>query len=143
MTENTNEGPQVGIARIYVKDSSFESPAAPQIFSQNASPEIRLNVGVKHQKAGDDMYEVSLNLNVEAKHGDQIMFIVEVEQAGVFVVKGFENEGRKQILEVFCPTSLFPYARQTVDQLLSSGSLPPLMLSPINFEQLYNDKNNR
>ena len=125
---------QVGIVRIYLKDLSFESPKAPQIFRENWRPEIKLDVSVKLKRIEGDFYEVCLGMTVEAKSTTEIGFIVELEQAGLFEIRGPEGAHLERALRVFCPTVLFPYARQTIDQALLLGGFPPLMLAPINFE---------
>ena len=125
---------QIGIVRIYLKDLSFESPKAPQIFRENWRPEIKLDVSVRPKKVDGNFYEVSLGITVEAKAGTDTGFIVELEQAGLFDIRGPEGAGLEKALRVFCPNVLFPYARQTIDQALLLGGFPPLMLAPINFD---------
>ena len=125
---------QLGIVRIYVKDLSFESPKAPQIFRANWRPEIKLDVTVTPRQIEGSFFEVVLGLTIEAKEGSEIGFIVELEQAGLFDVRGPEGGPLEQALRVICPNLLFPYARQAVDQALLLGGFPPLMLAPINFE---------
>lgn len=128
---------QIGIARIYVKDLSFESPKTPAIFRDNWRPEVKMDVNVKPRRIEGTMFEVVLTLTVEAKEGSEVGFIVEVEQAGLFDVRGPEGPAIDRALQVFCPSTLFPYARQVIDQSLNQGGFPPLMLAPVNFEQLF------
>jgi preprotein translocase subunit SecB len=125
---------QVRIAKLYVKDLSFESPLAPTVFRENWRPEIKMDVTTKHRRIQEDFWEVSVELTVEAREGKDVGFIVEVEQCGIFEVKGPEGPQVERVLKVFCPTTLFPYARQVVDQQLVGGGFPPLMLAPVNFE---------
>jgi len=128
---------QIGIARIYVKDLSFESPKAPMVFRGEAwRPELKLDVGVKPRKIQGDYWEVALELTIEAKESGEVAFIVEIEQGGLFEIKGPEGVGIDRALQIFCPSTLFPYARQAIDQALLVGGFPPLMLAPINFEAL-------
>lgn len=127
---------QIGIARIYVKDLSFESPQAPQIFRDNWQPEIKMNAVVKPRRVQANMFEVTLELTVEAREKDEVGFIVEIEQAGLFDIRGPEGPGFDRALQVFCPATLFPYARQAIDQSLIQGGFPPLMLAPLNFEAM-------
>jgi len=122
---------------FYVKDISFESPSAPMIFRGGFQPQINLQVEVKNTPHPDNLYEVGVEITAEAKgKDDQVGFIIEVEQAGLFEITGFEGDELKQILSIYCPTQVFPYIRQVVDQLLISGGFPPLALAPINFEQM-------
>lgn len=135
MTESS--AMQIGLARLYVKDISFESPRAPEIFRAAWRPEIKLDVAIHTRRAQENLFEVTLSLTIEAKEGEEVGFIVEVEQAGLFEVRGAQATDLDRILQVFCAGTLFPYARQVVDQQLLQGGFPPLMLAPINFEALF------
>lgn len=130
---------QVSLLRIYLKDLSFESPQAPQVFNgQNAwNPEVRVNLQVQHKNIDNGIYEVALELTVEGVKENNKVFIVEVEQAGIFRIEGLDQGELSHALGVFCPNILFPYARQIIDTSLVGGSFPPLMLAPINFEALF------
>lgn len=136
MSENSSTGPQVGIARIYTKDLSFESPSAPKIFTLDWRPEVKLDVAVRPQSLEGNFWEVTLKLTAEARHESTVGFIVEVEQAGIFELKGMDKAAINRTLQTFCPATLFPYARQVIDQSLIQGGFAPLMLSPLNFEHL-------
>jgi preprotein translocase subunit SecB len=127
---------EVGIARIYVKDFSFESPKAPQVFQSSVQPELKIQVNVTPKNIGDTFYEVCLNLLIEAESNKETYFLIEIEQCGVFDIKNASQQQLDHILTVFAPTTLFPYARANIDQALLQGSLPPLALSPINFEAM-------
>ena len=134
--QQANAPLQVRIAKLYVKDLSFESPLAPAVFRENWRPEIKLDVATRHRAIQEDFFEVSVELTVEAREGKDVGFIVQVEQCGIFEVKGPDGTQVERILKVFCPTTLFPYARQVVDQQLVQGGFPPLMLAPVNFEAM-------
>ena len=127
---------EIGIARIYLKDLSFESPKAPGIFQKSAQPELKIEVNVSPKNLGGTTYEVSLNLLVEAISGGEKMFIIEADQAGIFEIKNASPEQIDHILTVFCPGTLFTYIRSNIDQALVMGSFPPLMLAPVNFEAM-------
>lgn len=128
--------PQVTIGRIYVKDLSFESPMSPSLFQGNYSPEVKLEVQIRSQPLDEESHEICLEVTATGLIEAKTAFIVEVEQAGVFVLKNFEPAQLNHVLRVFCPNILFPYARQTLDMAMNMGSLPPLMVAPINFEAL-------
>ena len=130
------QGPQIGIARIYTKDLSFESPSAPKIFTIDWRPEVKLDVSVRPQNLEGNFWEVTLKLTAEARHESTVGFIVEVEQAGIFELRGMDKANTNRALHTFCPSTLFPYARQVIDQSLIQGGFAPLMLAPLNFEQL-------
>jgi preprotein translocase subunit SecB len=127
---------EVAIARVYLKDFSFESPKAPSIFQSPVQPQLKVEVNVTPKSLGGSFYEVTLNLLIEAEHEKENVFVVEVEQGGVFEVKHANAQAMDHILTVFAPTTLFPYARAMIDHALVQGSLPPLMLTPINFEAM-------
>ena len=117
---------QVGINRIYVKDLSFESPQAPDVFRRPFQPEIKVDVSVRHQELESKVYEVCLQVTATGTQDGKKAFVVEVEQAGLFQIQGVAPEHLNHVLKVFCPTILFPYARQAIDASMVSGSFPAL-----------------
>ncbi len=131
------EGPQFALQRIYLKDSSFESPRSPTVFQSQWTPKINFDIKTRNSKVQDDVYEVVLVLTVEATLEEQAAFLVEVHQAGIFTAKDFDNAQMEQLLSTVCPNILFPYAREAIDTLVVKGSFPALMLAPINFDALY------
>ena len=130
-------GAQFALQRIYLKDSSFESPRSPVVFQGKWEPKIHFDIKTRSSKVQDDSYEVILVLTAEAKLDDQSAFLVEVHQAGIFSCKDFDEAQLEQVLSTFCPNILFPYAREAIDSLVIKGSFPALMLAPINFDALY------
>ncbi len=140
MTENAaqqTQQPQFALQRIYIKDSSFESPNAPAVFQKQWKPQINLDLNTSNQRVSDTQFEVVLSLTLTAKLEDKVAFIVEVQQAGVFMVQGIEGAQLAQMLGAFCPNLLFPYAREAIDGLVIKGSFPALMLAPVNFDAIY------
>ncbi len=131
------QGPQFAIQRIFVKDASLETPNSPQIFTQQWQPEINLEMNTQTQALADNIFEVVLTLTVTAKNGEDTAFLVEVQQGGIFLVDGMNEAEKGHALGAFCPNVLFPYARETVDALVTKASFPPLMLAPVNFDALY------
>jgi preprotein translocase subunit SecB len=136
-TSDQPQGPQFALQRIYLKDSSFESPRSPAVFQSQWKPTINFDIKTKNSKVQDDIYEVVLVLTVEAVLDDQPAFVVEVHQAGIFAAAGFDAAQIEQLVATYCPNILFPYAREAIDALVVKGSFPALLLSPINFEALY------
>ena len=128
---------QFGMRQLYVKDISFESPNAPAVFMAPVEPDVKLNLHSAHKALGDDVYEVVLNLNVHATAQEKSLFLVEVEQAGLFQVSGFTPDEVKIILGTHAPAALFPYARELISSLVGRGGFPALILQPINFDALY------
>lgn len=137
MSEQTQPQRQFLMQRIYTKDVSFESPNSPQIFKENWSPEINVGLGSEVQDAGNGSMELVLSVNVEAKHDGKTVFLVEVKQAGVFLVQGFKPEEADALMGIAAPNALFPYAREVVTDLVTRGSFPQFVLQPVNFEALY------
>ncbi len=134
---------QVNVQKIYVKDSSFEAPSAPQIFQDQGQPQIQLNLGQRTASVGQDLYEVVLTVTVTCKLADKTAYLAEVQQAGIFGLTGFHPGDLQAVLGTFCPHTLFPYARQAVAGLIMDGGFPPFQLQPINFEQIYADQMQR
>jgi len=134
--ENQNQ-PQFALQRIYVKDLSFESPNSPLVFQEQWKPQVNLDLNTAHNKLSDNQYEVVLSLTVTAKVGEKVAYIVEIQQAGVFLVAGIEGAQLGQMLGAYCPNILFPYAREAIDATVNRGSFPALMLAPVNFDAIY------
>ena len=132
-------GKQFALERIYLKDASFESPGSPNSFRVDWKPKINLELNSKHSSVeGEDLWEVVLSLTVTAKtENDEVMYLAEVQQSGVFRIKGLDQASLTHTLSSFCPSVLFPYAREAIDSLVVKGSFPPLMLSPVNFDALF------
>jgi len=134
---NKPNGPvEITIARIYVKDFSFESPRSPAVFQEQHQPEMKVEVNVKSKRLNNNFFEVSLNILLDAKTKEESIFLVEIEQAAVFEIKNANQDQLDHILMIFCPQTLFPYARANIDHAMTMGSLPPIMLAPINFEAM-------
>ena len=129
---------QVALERMYLKDGSWESPKSPAVFSENWKPEIQVDINTKSSRMEETRYEVVLTVTIRTQlEGGETAFIVEVQQAGVFVLDGLEDEVVQRVLGTVCPTALFPYAREAVDSLVIKGGFPALRLAPVNFEGLY------
>lgn len=126
------------IERIYVKDLSFEAPNSPSVFTQEWEPDTNLNLTTKVNPLGEEHYEVELHVTVSVKDKEgKTCFLVEVVQAGAFLISGYPQEQLSHLLASYCPSNLFPYAREVISNLVSKGSFPEMHLSPINFDALY------
>ncbi|NVJ48939.1 MAG: protein-export chaperone SecB [Gammaproteobacteria bacterium] len=132
------EGVQIQIQRIYTKDISFEAPNVPEIFQdQEFKPEIKMELNSRSRKLADDVYEVVLSVTLTAAHGDKTGFLVEVQQAGIFGIKGLNDAQLHHLVSTYCPETLFPYVRETVSSLVNKGGFPPIYLAPVSFEALF------
>ncbi len=137
MSEEQQPQRQFLVQRIYTKDISFEAPHTPQMFQENWNPEIQVGLGSEVKQVGEGNFELVLKVSVEAKHDDKTVFLVEVQQGGLFLVQGFGEEETGALMGVAAPNVLFPYARETVSDLVTRGSFPQFVLQPVNFEAIY------
>jgi preprotein translocase subunit SecB len=138
MAEEQKAGKQISIQKIYVKDFSFESPNSPAVFTSGEwSPKTNLNLRSSHNQGENDQSEVVLTITVEAKHEDKTLFLIELHQAGLFQISGYEEEEFGVVVGSFCPNILFPYARESISAIISKGGFPEFLLQPINFDALY------
>ena len=129
---------QFALQRIYVKDLSFEAPNAPKVFLAEWKPEVGVDLSTQASKLEDGKnYEVVLAVTVTVKNADQVAFIAEVKQAGIFLVDGVPEAQVGQLLGAYCPNLLFPYARETVSDVVSRGSFPQMLLAPVNFDAVF------
>jgi preprotein translocase subunit SecB len=124
----------VGLQRVYLKDSSFEAPNSPAIFTGDWQPVVQLNINTSTTDLGEGAFEAVLKITVEAKQGDKIAFLIEVQQAGLFTFQGLEVPDLQRALMIFCPQQLYPYAREAVADFSNKGGFPALQLQPVNFE---------
>ncbi|HEU4708798.1 MAG TPA: protein-export chaperone SecB [Methylophilaceae bacterium] len=134
---NEDKQPGFGIEKIYVKDLSLEIPNAPQIFIQRETPQLSVELGNATTQLDDGVFEVVITVTVTSRIEDKTVFLVEVAQAGIFQVRNIPEENLDIILGVTCPNILFPYARETVSDVVTRAGFPPVLLNPINFEALY------
>ncbi|HIO92385.1 MAG TPA: protein-export chaperone SecB [Leucothrix mucor] len=125
------------IERIFLKDASFESPNSPAIFTEEWEPDTNLQLNTEVTPISDDHYEVILLITVTVKSSDKTAFLVEVAQAGVFKITGYDADQLNHLLASYCPSNLYPYAREAIASMISKGSFPEMHLSPINFDALY------
>ncbi|SBS35406.1 Protein-export protein SecB [Marinomonas aquimarina] len=137
MAEENQAQPQLQIQRIFLKDVSFESPRSPLVFQEEWKPEVGLELNTKSRQVGENLYEVVLDITVNVKNNGEAAYLVQVQQGGLFTISGFEERQLHHALGAFCPGTLFPYARETIDSVITKGSFNPVMLAPINFDALY------
>lgn len=134
---------QFVVQKIYIKDVSFEAPNMPELFNQEYKPEVKMELNSKSRPLDNDHYEVVLNVTLSAKLEKKTAFLAEVEQAGLFLVKGFSDQQRHQLLGAAAPESLYPYVRETVASLIGKSGFPAIQLAPINFMGLYMERVNQ
>ena len=132
----TEQGPVLALQNVYLKDCSYESPNGPRI-DGTWNPQINLDLQTGSTALGPEVREVVLTVTVSAKYGEATIFLVEVKQAGLFVIRNLSEEEVKRAISTVCPGVLFPYARAAVSQLVSQGGFPQFLLPPVNFDALY------
>lgn len=128
--------PQLALQAVYLKDCSFEAPQGPRVTGE-WNPQIGLDLNTALNMIEGDLREVVLTVTVSAKIGERTMFLVEVKQAGAFVMQNLSNEDVRRAAGAICPAVLFPYARAMVSQLVAQGGFPQLLLPPVNFDALF------
>lgn len=136
----SDQQPVFSIEKIYVKDLSLEVPNAPQVFMSNDAPQLEVQLSQDVHALDGALYEVTLKVTVTAKAGDKTVFLVEVAQAGIFQIRNVPQPEIDPILGMVCPNVLFPYARETVSDTVNRAGFPSVLLAPVNFEALYQQR---
>jgi preprotein translocase subunit SecB len=132
--------PIFNIEKIYVKDLSLEVPNAPQVFMSTDAPQLEVQLAHSVQPVDGALFEVTLTVTVTAKAGDKTVFLVEAAQAGIFQIRNVPQPDMDPILGMVCPNVLFPYARETISDIVNRAGFPPVLLAPVNFEALYQQR---
>lgn len=144
MSEENQEPVQAGLAiqKIYLKDCSFEAPNTPAVFTQQLQSNISTNIDIEHSVLDKDngVYEVVMPVTVKAETEQGAVFLIEILQAGVFQINGVADDVIEQVLEINCADILLPYARQTISSLVITGGFPQLLINPVNFAVLYEQR---
>jgi len=137
--ETTTPQQQIALQKIYVKDISFETPNSPEIFFQQqpSQPVVDIQVGIEVAQPNQQFYEVILSVTVTVTLNEKTAFLAEIKQAGLFTLAGFDDQQIHYVLNSYCPNTLFPFARETVSDLVTRGGFPQLLIEPINFDAMY------
>ncbi|MEK9939754.1 MAG: protein-export chaperone SecB [Methylotenera sp.] len=135
--QEQTQQPGFSIEKIYVKDASLEIPHAPQIFTDRTQPQIGIELGNFANQIEEIRFEVAIKVTVTSKIADKTVYLVEVTQAGIFQISGVPAENLELIVGITCPNILFPYARESVSDLVVRAGFQPVLLNPINFEALF------
>lgn len=135
--QTTGDAPHFEIQRIYTKDLSYEAPNTPHTFVEEWKPEVQLNLETKSNRIQENMHEVILSVTATVTTSKKSAFLIEVHQAGIFLISGVPNDQLRQMLGSFCPNILFPYAREVISDIVVRGGFPQLLLAPVNFDALY------
>lgn len=139
--QGNGQAPTLNILAQYIKDLSFENPGAPKSLGpREKAPDININVNVNANPLSETEFDVVLTMNAEAKSGTTVLFNVELTYGGVFRVANFPQEHMLPLLFIECPRMLFPFARQIVADATRNGGFPPLLIDPIDFAQMFQQR---
>lgn len=136
-TDEKKVAPQFSIQKIYVKDISFEAPNLPELFNVEFKPQVKMEMNSKSRKVGDDNFEVILTVTLSAEIAEKTAFLAEVQQAGLFLIKDFNDQQTHQLLGAAAPEALYPYVREAISSLIGKTGFPAIQLTPVNFMGLY------
>ena len=128
---------QFEIQKIYVKNISLETPSSPQIFREQWQPSVHMDIANSADNLGDNLYEVTLSVTATVSHGEKTIYLVEVQQAGIFLMADFPREIIGRMVATVCPNIMFPFVREIVSDLVTRAGFPQLLLAPVNFDALY------
>jgi preprotein translocase subunit SecB len=129
--------PVFSIEKVFVKDLSLEIPNAPQVFLERDAPQVDIQLHHNSNAVEDGVYLTVLTVTVTAKVGEKTLFLVEAAQAGIFVARNIPPQELDAVLGIACPNILFPYVREVISETVVRGGFPPVLLSPVNFEAIY------
>ena len=129
--------PLINPQAVYIKDCSFEAPTGPFMGGAEGSPTVNLNLATRANALAQDMHEVVLQVNLEAKAGDKVVWLLELQQAGAFLIRNLSANDVGQVLTIMAPNYLLSFARATVSELVSKGGFPPFLLPLVTFEALH------
>jgi len=133
----SNGEPTFQIEKLYVKDLSLELPNAPQVFLQAEQPQLEVQIANEASRISEGIFEVTVSVTVTARAGERTVFLVEAVQAGLFQIVGVPDEEMGPLLGIGCPTIIYPYARETISDIVTRAGFPPVVLAPVSFEAIY------
>jgi preprotein translocase subunit SecB len=129
--------PVFQIQRMYLKDLSLEQPNSPQILLEQQQPQVDINLGVGAEQVADGIYEVSVTATVTTKVQDKVLFLVEAKQAGIFEIRNVPEDQMQGIISIVCPQMIYPYLRAIVSDICTRAGFPPIMLTEVNFQAMF------
>jgi preprotein translocase subunit SecB len=132
-----NQNPVFQIQRLYLKDLSLEQPNSPQILLEQAQPQVDINLALSAEGVADSVYEVTVTATVTTKVGEKVLFLVEAKQAGIFEIRNIPQDQLQPIIGIACPGIVYPYLRAVVSDICTRAGFPPVILSEVNFQAMY------
>ena len=136
MADETSS-PVFQIQRLYLKDLSLEQPNSPQILLEQTQPQVEINLGLGAESVGEGMFEVTVTATVTTKLGDKVLFLVEAKQAGIFEIRNIPDDQLQPIIGIACPNIIYPYLRAIVSDICTRAGFPPVILTEMNFQAMY------
>jgi preprotein translocase subunit SecB len=140
MADTTPAQPIFNIQRIYLKDASLEIPNAPQIFLESESPTVEVQLDIGNTQVLEGIHEVTVMITVTTRIKDQVAFLIELKQAGIFEVRDVPAEQMEPLLGILCPSIVYPYVRANLADMINRTGFAPMHLAEINFEVLFNQR---
>jgi preprotein translocase subunit SecB len=137
MADDTSTAPMFQIQRLYLKDLSLEQPNSPQILLEQGQPQVEINLALGSEAIGEYVFEVTVMATVTTKLNDKVLFLVEAKQGGIFEVRGLAQEQLRQVLGIACPSIVYPSLRAIVSDICTRAGFPPVVLSEVNFQAMY------
>jgi preprotein translocase subunit SecB len=134
---DAQQQPTFQIEKVYLKDSSLEIPHAPKVFLEQVQPQLEVQINTGSENFAEGYYEVTVTATVTARFGERTLFLAEARQAGIFQVRGVAQQELGPLLGITCPTVIYPYLRETIQDMVARGGFPPVILAPLSFEALY------
>ncbi|HEV7914802.1 MAG TPA: protein-export chaperone SecB [Albitalea sp.] len=132
-----NQNPVFQIQRLYLKDLSLEQPNSPQILLEQAQPQVDINLALSAEPVAESVYEVAVTATVTTKVKDKVLFLVEAKQAGIFEIRNIPEDQLQPILGIACPGIVYPYLRAVVSDICTRAGFPPVILSEVNFQAMF------
>jgi preprotein translocase subunit SecB len=129
--------PVFQIQRMYLKDLSLEQPNSPQILLEQQQPQVDINLGVGAEPVSDGIFEVTVTATVTTKVKDKVLFLVEAKQAGIFEIRNVPQDQMQGIISIVCPQMIYPYLRAIVSDICTRAGFPPIMLTEVNFQAMF------
>lgn len=136
MSDETST-PVFQIQRMYLKDLSLEQPHAPQILLEQTQPQVDINLALAAEPVAEGVFEVCVTATVTTKVGDKTLFLIEAKQAGIFEIRNVPTEQVEGILGIVCPQMIYPYLRAIVSDVCTRAGFPPVLLSEVNFQAMF------
>nr|WP_315491994.1 protein-export chaperone SecB [uncultured Rhodoferax sp.] len=137
MSDQTPANPVFQIQRVYLKEASLEQPNSPAILLEQEQPSVDIQLGVEASPVADGIFEVAVTATVHTKIKDKTVFLVEAKQAGIFEIRDVPQDQMGPLMGIACPQIVYPYLRGNVADLIQRGGFPPVHLTEINFQAMY------